>query len=162
MNQIKIFILLITVSFLASCVGIYEDGKELAAVINKDIEEVKVDDLKSKIDKEEEFYLIDVRQSNEFDAGNIPGSFNIPRGQLEFLILDTTYWQEQYFYEPEKDMEIIIYCKAGDRGILAVHSLKRLGFSDVKNLHGGIIAWDPELVKASNKTKEPESEGCGG
>ena len=147
---------------ITGCTAIYENGKELAADAKRQIEEITVEDLNIKIESGEEYLLIDVRQPGEFANGNIAGSVNIPRGELIFKIGNEDYWMEQFMYPPDTDQEIIIYCKAGDRGILAVHSLKRLGFSDVKNLHGGIIAWDPELVKASNKTKEPESEGCGG
>ena len=160
MRHLKIFLIIISFSALSACVGIYEDGNELASVVNNDIEEVTVDDLKNKIDNGDEFYLIDVRQENEYLKGNIEGSFNIPRGELEFKINDTIFWGEQFFYEPLDTSEIVIYCKAGGRGTLAVHSLLKLGYTNVKSLKGGIIAWDPELAKSTNKPKE--DSGCGG
>ena len=63
-------------------------------------------------------------------------------------------------YAPEKNADIIIYCKKGDRGILATKALSELGYSNVKNLSGGIIAWDPDFDSGSG-TKQEES-GCGG
>ena len=160
MKYLKQILLIFSVSIFISCAGIYEDGSDVASVVKKDITEISVEDLKTKIDNEEEFYLIDVRQESEYDVASIPGAFNIPRGQLEFLIIDEAYWEEQFFYYPEKDNEIIIYCKLGSRGTLATLALQQLGFTNVKNLHGGIVAFDPELVDSSKQPKE--SSGCGG
>ncbi len=61
---------------------------------------------------------------------------------------------------PEKDADIIIYCKKGDRGILAAKVLSELGYSNVKNLKGGIIAWDPEFDSESGAAQD--EGGCGG
>jgi rhodanese-related sulfurtransferase len=105
--------------------------------------------------------LIDVRESNEFEDGNIPGSFNVPRGILEFKIANEDYWDQLGMYVPEKDEEIIIYCKKGGRGALSTEALTKLGYRNCKNLTGGWIGWSkgPEAVEEEEEKKE--EGGCG-
>ena len=143
----------------SGCTAIYEDGKELASVVKTEINEITVDTLKSMIDNGEEFLLLDIRQPAEYESGNIPGSFSIPRGELEFFILDEYFWEEQFMYTPLKTDKIIVYCKAGARGILATQALKKLGFENVSNLQGG---WTAFAGENPTVTKQPESGGCGG
>jgi rhodanese-related sulfurtransferase len=145
---------------ISSCVGIYEDGFELANDNVDKVEQIGVAKLQSILDSEDEYVLIDVRQSNEYLLGNIPGSVNIPRGQLEFKINDENFWSEQYLYPPEKSTLIIIYCKSGNRGILAAKTLNQLGFNNVVNLEGGFMAFDPEFDESS--ATPHSSGGCGG
>ena len=142
------------------CTGIYENGKELAEDNLPYIEEITVDGLNSKIENMEEFFLIDVRQPAEFEKDNIAYSTLIPRGILEFKIGDEKFWEEAMWVVPAKDADIIIYCKKGDRGILATKTLIELGYSNVKNLRGGIIAWDPDFDSGSGAKQE--EGGCGG
>lgn len=145
---------------ITGCVGIYENGKELATDTKPYIEEISVDELNAKIENSEEFFLLDVRQPAEFEKSNLPYSTLIPRGILEFKIGDKAFWEDdQQWYIPEKDAEIIIYCKKGDRGILATKALMELGYSNVRNLAGGIVAWDPEFDSGSEASEEG---GCGG
>ncbi len=154
---VSAFLILIIVS---GCAGIYENGKELAADTKSYIEEITVDELNAKIENSEEFFLIDVRQPVEFEKSNLPYSTLIPRGILEFKIGNSTFWEDdQQWYVPQKDAEIVIYCKKGDRGILATKALMELGYSNVKNLAGGIVAWDPEFDSGGEASEEG---GCGG
>jgi NADPH-dependent 2,4-dienoyl-CoA reductase/sulfur reductase-like enzyme/rhodanese-related sulfurtransferase len=88
--------------------------------------------------KEGDFLLVDVRTPMEFAAGAIPGAINLPvdtlRGHLDEL---------------PKDKPIVLYCGVGLRGYLASNILKLNGFSNVRNLVGGIktyrsaTAWQP-------------------
>ena len=158
MKHLKLFIIIITLSALSSCVGIYEDGKELASVVGNKVEGITVEELEAKIEAGEEFYLLDIRQKNEYKDGNIEGSFNIPRGILEFKIRDTTFWQDQMFYSPLDTSEIIIYCKAGDRGTLATYALQQLGFTNVKNLSGGMKAWEEKDANEVAETEDSKFE----
>jgi len=159
MKNINLIITALLFIVFSACTAIYEDGNELASVVKSEINEISVDTLKSMIDNGEEFLLIDVRQPAEYEIGNIPGSFSIPRGELEFLIVDEYFWEEQFMYVPLKTDKIIVYCKVGGRGALAAKSLQKLGFENVYNLEGGFLAFSGgELIQA----KQPESGGCGG
>ena len=146
-------------TIVTGCTGIYENGKELAADTKSHIQQITVDELNAKIENSEDFFLIDIRQPKEFEKGNIPYSTSIPRGLLEFKIGDKTFWEEEQWFVPEKDTEIIIYCKKGFRGIMATKTLMELGYTNVKNLKGGISAWDPEFNSGSEAQEEG---GCGG
>ena len=104
--------------------------------------------------------LIDVRQPDEYLTENIPGSVSIPRGLLEFNIGSEEFWSTQYMYPPEKDSEIIVYCKAGSRAILSAVSLMQLGYTNVKNLEGGYDAFNPN--QDPNAIPKASAAGCGG
>ncbi len=162
MKKIKnlILFLIVGVSF-SSCVGIYEDGAEIANDIKCAEKQISVADLKQKIENGDDFTLIDVRQPDEYYTSNIPGSILLPRGILESKIGDEEFWMSQYIYPPDKDSsEIIIYCKSEKRGILAVHSLSKLGYKKVKNLEGGYDAFNPN--QDPNAKPKKSSGGCGG
>lgn len=78
-------------------------------------------------------YLIDVRESKEYAQGHLPNAVNIPRGVLEFKILDEIF---------SLDTPIIVYCQTGGRASLSAVALQTLGFSNVKSIAGGIAAWE--------------------
>ena len=159
-NKLYLWILVFTALILIpSCTNIYENGKELAADTKPYIEEITVAELNMKIDNQEEFFLIDVRQAAEFEKDNIFYSTHIPRGILEFKIGDEEFWEGEYLHAPEKDADIIIYCKKGDRGILSAKTLRELGYTNVKNLSGGMMAWDPDFD--SDSGSEQDEGGCG-
>jgi len=122
--------------------------------------EIDRDELEAKIDNEEEFILLDVREPDEFDEGEITYAFNLPRGKLESSIESSNYWDEQAWDVPEKDAEIIIYCRRGVEGALATETLIRMGYTNVRNLYGGYTKWlDPD---ADVEALEPSGGGCGG
>ena len=81
--------------------------------------------------------LIDVREPEEFTSGYISGHtvLTIPRGKLEFMAIDKI--AQKY----GQDANIVTYCLKGPRGLLAAYQLQKLGFTNVKNLDGGILAW---------------------
>ena len=86
--------------------------------------------------------LVDVREQVEWDAGHIAGSTFIPLGvvldQIESAV-------------PDKDRELVIYCRSGARSGKAVDLLRKAGFQRIRNMTGGILAWsdkvDPSVPK---------------
>ena len=74
--------------------------------------------------------LLDVRRKEEFDAGNIASSINIPVDELRYRL-----------NEIPKNKTIYIYCEAGLRGYLAQRILRQNGYDDVANLSGGYYLW---------------------
>ena len=85
--------------------------------------------------------LIDVRRIDEFNAGNIANSINIPVDEIRNRLT-----------EIPKDKTIYIYCEAGLRGYLAQRILKQNGFEHVYNLSGGFYLWNI----CTNETKQIE------
>src|SRR5262245_1354155 len=96
--------------------------------IKAEIRETSVDEIKAL--KPE--HLIDVRESDEYEDGYIPGASWIPRGKLELRIEDAV---------PDHDNDIVLYCAGGNRSALAAKSLKDLGYTQVRSLAGGFGAW---------------------
>ena len=78
--------------------------------------------------------LVDVRDSNEWDAGHIPGAKHVPRGYLESRI--------EGIAGADRSQEIVLYCATGQRSALAAHTLEELlGYENVKSMTGGITLW---------------------
>lgn len=74
--------------------------------------------------------LLDVRRTDEFAAGHIPGAMNIPVDELR-----------ERLGELSPEQKIYIYCEAGLRGYLAQRILRQRGFNHVLNLSGGYQLW---------------------
>src|SRR5262249_55017873 len=81
-----------------------------------------------------EAVILDVRETEEWDAGHIPGAKHIPRGYLESRV--------EGVIGSDRDQRVIIYCASGQRSALAANTLKELlGYEDVYSMNGGITLW---------------------
>jgi len=96
------------------------------------IQEVTVKDSKKMIDAKENLIVLDVRDSQEFAEGRIPGAMNISRGALEFKV---------GMMIPDKGVKIIVYCGLDLRAPLATKTLNDLGYKKAVNMIGGLEAW---------------------
>jgi sulfur-carrier protein adenylyltransferase/sulfurtransferase len=77
--------------------------------------------------------LVDVRESEEWDRGHIPGAVHVPRGYLESRIDGAV---------GDRNARVILYCASGQRSALAAHTLRELlGYSNVASMTGGITLW---------------------
>ncbi len=112
--------------------GVLSDAAEVAV---KD-STISVTDLASKIESNEDFYLIDVREPSEFEIVRIPGSHLIPKqGFLDGTVLATL----------PQDKPIILHCKSGVRSAECLAILKGAGFADASHVAGGVIAWAKQI-----------------
>lgn len=98
------------------------------------IAEISVTTLDEKLKNKEDLFLLDVREPHEFAAFNIGGHL-IPLNELS-----------QRVNEIPKDKPIIVYCRSGKRSDIAGQWLKAQGYTDVKNLTGGMLAWQEEII----------------
>ena len=119
----------------------YNNADEMVASAEKQVAGLTLEEFRKLYESDDPFVLIDVRTESEFVHGYIPGSVSIPRGVLEFRIGSEEVWDDYGLYMPEKDAQIIIYCKKGSRSVLAAQSLNLLGYSNVKFVKGGWLAW---------------------
>lgn len=141
---------------------LYDDAQQMVREAKSGIAQIDVEEFKVKMESDDVFILIDVREPGEYDEDNIPGSVNIPRGILEFTIADEKFWDGEGLFAPEKDEEIIIYGHKVERGPLAAETLVKLGYTNVKDLYGGWIVWDQGSEALEVEEEVVEESGCGG
>lgn len=96
------------------------------------MENITVNELKSRLDAGEKLNIIDVREPEEYKEYNIGGKL-IPLGKIMTMQTDEL--------EDYKDEELIIHCRSGKRSAQACLFLETMGYSNCKNLEGGILAW---------------------
>ena len=107
-------------------------AKDLVEKAKKNITMISLDEAKALFDKGGIIFL-DCRDSKEYKAGHIPGAINISRGLLEFKIEGKI---------PDKNANIVMYCKSGGRACLACESIGKMGYKNLKNMEGGWMAWE--------------------
>jgi rhodanese-related sulfurtransferase len=93
---------------------------------------ITVQELKQKLDNGENIRLLDVREPNENADFNIGGTL-LPLGEIRNM-------QTEPIDDWKKD-EVIVYCRSGNRSGIATQIMEQLGFENVKNLTGGMLAW---------------------
>ncbi len=95
------------------------------------MEDITVGELQKKRQQGEDIQLLDVREAHEREAFNIGGSF-LPLGDLTEKISELPF---------DKDKEVVVYCRSGNRSGVAKEVLQQHGFKKARNLLGGMIAW---------------------
>ena len=98
---------------------------------------IKYEELQNKLNVQENFVLLDVRTQEEFDAGHIASAILLPYDEIAFTAATVL---------PDKEKEIVLYCRSGRRSAIAKKALVELGYKDVEDF-GGIKRWKGELVK---------------
>lgn len=93
--------------------------------------DITVQELKTKLDAKEEFIFIDVREGYEYEEFNL-GAELIPLGDITNALSK---------YDDKKDEEIVLHCRSGQRSGMAQQFMKQAGFTNVRNLTGGVNAW---------------------
>ncbi len=97
---------------------------------------ITAEELKARIDAGEEVNLLDVRENSERTEFNIGGK-HIPLGNIQRMQTDEL--------EEWKDKEVIAYCRSGNRSGHAALFLEQMGFKNVVNLTGGMLAWKEKI-----------------
>ena len=95
--------------------------------------DITTTELKQRLQAGETPTIIDVREPWEVEESRIPGSENIPLGTLPTKLDDL---------EDLKDQEVIVHCKSGGRSASAKALLTQQGFTNVRNLEGGMLAYN--------------------
>ena len=85
---------------------------------------------------EEDIFLVDVREQNEYEIVSIPGATLIPKG--EFLMGNALEKMPQ-------DKKIVLHCKTGVRSAEALAALHKAGFADAVHVGGGVVAWAKQV-----------------
>src|SRR5690242_11072790 len=123
------------IDYEAFCGAVSEEAE--AAVVGSTI---SAKDLAGMLEREDNIFLVDVREPNEYEIVSIPGATLIPKG--EFL-------NGSVLEKMPQDKQIVLHCKSGARSAEVLAVLKSAGFSDAVHVGGGVLAWinqvDPTL-----------------
>jgi rhodanese-related sulfurtransferase len=98
------------------------------------------EEVKERLSKGEEINLVDVREPYEHAEFNIGGTL-CPLGKIQSMMVDEL--------EDLKDKEVVLYCRSGNRSGQACMILDMLGFTNTKNLVGGMNAWQEKFENKS-------------
>lgn len=116
--------------------------RDLLTSVKQGIQEVSVDDVRRLVDAGTPPRLIDVRESDEYAAGRLPGAISVPRGYLELRIEDQA---------PRREEPLVLYCAGGTRSALAAKTLQEMGYTHVASMAGGYNRW----TDAGGRTEKP-------
>src|SRR6266404_387030 len=108
------------------------DFKEILTQAKKQIKEVSVQEVHDKLNPENGFTLLDVREGDEWEQGHLDQAIFLPRGFLEVRADKLLADQSQ---------PIVVYCAGGTRSALAAKTLQDMGYSDVYSMRGGFTEW---------------------
>ena len=120
-----------------------DHSKRFLTIVNdakKKITETNVQEVNDRLERGDEFYLVDVREESEWKKGHITKAIYIGKGVIERDI-------EKKIENTEA--EIILYCGGGFRSALAADNLQKMGYSNVSSMDGGYGGW----VKAGYSTE---------
>src|SRR5215218_6122313 len=122
-------------------------GAEVIRKIRSQVEEVDPAEVRQHLGNG--VVLVDVRESEEWDAGHIPGAKHVPRSYLESRIEGAVANRSQH---------VVLYCASGNRSAPAAHTLRELmGYENVESMTGGITLWKDrgyEVEVPESLTKE--------
>lgn len=99
------------------------------------MKEITVQELKQKMDNNEDIQLIDVREEYEYEIANLKGEL-IPMG-IAISVANNKI---------SKEKDVIIHCRSGKRSAAVIDALEsEFGYTNLYNLKGGILAWSDEI-----------------
>ncbi len=96
------------------------------------IQETPVAEVKGKLDRRENFLLIDVREESEYAKDHLPGAMHLGKGIIE---------RDIEIRVPDLNTPIVLYCGGGFRSALAADNLQKMGYRNVLSMAAGIRGW---------------------
>src|SRR5271169_2981237 len=106
--------------------------EKLCADVKQHVRELTVDDVKAKLDRNERFHLVDVREESEWAKDHLPVAVHLGKGVIERDIEQTI---------PQLGASIVLYCGGGYRSALAADNLQKMGYTNVVSMDGGWRGW---------------------
>lgn len=96
------------------------------------IQETDVETVKARLERGDDFLLIDTREDREWNNGHLPGAIHLGKGVIERDIEAKV---------PDTDREMILYCGGGYRSALAADNLTKMGYTKAISMDGGFRGW---------------------
>jgi len=107
--------------------------------------EISPEETLAKIERGDDFLLIDTREDGEWSRGHITGAVHIGKGVIERDIEKAA---------PDLDRELVLYCGGGYRSALAADTLQKMGYTNVKSLAGGWRLWNERGLPTASPAAE--------
>ena len=127
----KISVLLLGLFLLTGCSAAPKEKAGEAVY-----QQITMEEAVSIMEAGKDIVILDVRTPQEYAEGHIPGAINVP---------NETIGQGEIAELPQKDQEILVYCRSGNRSKQASQKLAQLGYKNIKEF-GGIRSWTGEIV----------------
>ena len=96
------------------------------------VRETTVDEIKARLDRGDQFLLVDVREESEWQKDHLPGAVHMSKGVIE---------RDVEHKVPDLKTEMVLYCGGGFRSALAADNLQKMGYTNVISMDGGIRDW---------------------
>jgi rhodanese-related sulfurtransferase len=135
MKFILAFVLFFTTTF---CFSQNTISKVLEKFNTKTVPYITIEELKSNL----EYVLLDARETKEFNVSHIENAINVGFNKYDGKKIAAIV--------PDKNTTIVVYCSIGVRSEIIGEKLKKLGYKNVLNLHGGIFEWKNQACKTVN------------
>lgn len=97
------------------------------------VNEIDCHTVKEWQQQQKPFVFIDVRETDEFEAGHLPHAIHLSKGWLEAKI---------HHHVPSFDTTVVLYCGGGNRSILSAYNLQQMGYKNVFSMTGGYRSWE--------------------
>ena len=139
-NKAKKFLPIVLLILITIILGACSSAKTDSIASSKSdniYEKITAEKVKQRIDSGEPITILDVRTKEEFDEKHIEGAILIPNEEIG---------NEPPSQLPDKNAEILIYCRSGNRSRQAAEKLISMGYTNVKDF-GGINDWSYDTVK---------------
>jgi rhodanese-related sulfurtransferase len=130
MNKILAVLSILIILGLTACGGGADEQTTTAIDLDSLPTSVDVDTVRTLQDNPDVF-MLDVREPDEYAAGHIPGIVLIPMGEVA-----------ERLSEIPEDKTVIVTCRSGNRSGQIADLLREMGYADVHNMEGGIVAWE--------------------
>ena len=101
--------------------------------------EIDCQSVKSKLDAQSDFLLLDCREADEYQKANIKGAQLLPMSAIQDRLSEL---------EPHRNREIVVHCHHGGRSLRVTNWLRGQGFENVKSMAGGIDLWSVQIDSA--------------
>ena len=125
-KQIQIMVIVTMIGLAVAAYYIMHSGLGNSSYGNVDVREAR-----NLLREKGRLMVLDVRTISEYDGGHLQGAINIP---VEVLT--------QYLSQLNKNDELLVYCRTGNRSTTAVGILRENGYDRIYHMDGGIEAWD--------------------
>lgn len=116
--------------------GCADSGADANLSTTAGFERISQTEALSMMERETGYVILDVRTKSEYEQGHIPGAINLPVEEIG---------NEPPSQLPDKDQLIMVYCRSGNRSVVASEKLSDLGYANIVEF-GGISTWPGDIT----------------